>query len=953
MALKTNKKIYVYDSTRTGESAAARRQASIFNDSQSSNLADMVMQCAGLVHAQVDQDKNYDITTPVEQRNEKIFFDCRTENKKRQYRVPFEYFEFEKNNNLENQYNFRIKINLNDFVDFERFKNLYFLRKLNSINYKENFNLDSWWLNLPDRQKIKTIELEEQDYSSVRMEETGPGFIASSTNLGANFTPEELGTGRPSEEGTFGGVSGGAFQNRTFIFDHPQLTKAYENFLNFINGDFQNFTTPPLFRVAPLEVFSNLLLTTENTINYSANLLQQNYFDHITSLNAPLTEKETDTSSPSLQPLIFDIEPNYNYYIESYESRNGVAFNTSLYNESELPNYYIIENLYNESIVSFLEKYNYLKRLIFTNNQVKGSFFENYSEYLKQTKAENPDPLLQTQFLEFGNNQKLIFINNSFGKTTQINKEYYPFYNNIKLTTYQNNNIVENLEKINSRFIKNLNASINSVLTNKVNFFLREVSDQIPTEEGETGVGRFVGTKAVVVDVLGVDNFLEMFNAYTSDEDVESVQSSAATTELFSFDQEEEENQASILLESGKLKQKIENFIQDNKRSLIDVLSGVEAASEILCFSIEKTNKATGTVEQEYFVFNDSRKIINYIDTQIKYLKNYTYNLNAFILVAGMSYRYTDLNINSLNSLSNRVFNNQEFKPTINLFGRLQTQESNQIIKLNIASVESLVADSPPLYPNVDFYFNPNEPRSVKMFFSPSGGEMLEEAKPIFGSDRFYYESILFSQNKKRNIQNNLIKFKTDDTPLLYEVLKIDFEPSSYRDFSRASRRLVSTSIGSKRSDSAVFEEFIEINKPFYYTFRTIDVHGGTSNPSQIFKVINTYSEGALIPIVEEYNFKNNFMEPSKKFRRFIKIQPSIEQIYLSNNQFENINNIEAATDFSLGLKEKSVFGKKFRAKIISKKTGKKVFIDFDFNLNKNKLFTYIRNQNQTTGGNN
>jgi hypothetical protein len=936
MALKTNKKIYVYDSTRTGESAAARRQASIFNDNQSSNLADMVMQYAGLVYAQVDQNRNYDIAVPVEKRSEKVFFESETEDKKRQYRVPFEYFEFEKNNNLENQYNFRIKINLNDFVDFERFKNLYFLRKLNSINYKENFNLDSWWLKLPDNQKIKIIEL-EQDYSGVGRGEE-------------NFSGLELNEGpalpRQAENGA------NIFENRAFKFDQFELTKAYENFLNFINGDFQSFTTPPLFRAAPLKVFSNLLPTTENTINYSANLLQQNYFDHTTNLNAPLTEKESNASNPSLQPLIFDVESNYNYYIESYESRNGIAFNTSLYSETELPNYYIIENLYNQSIVSFLEKYDYIKRLIFANNQIKGSFFENYSDYLKKTKKENPDLLLQTQFLEFGNNQKLIFINNNFGKTTQINKEYYPFYNNIKLTTYQNNSIVENLEKINSRFIKNLNISMNSVLTNKVNFFLREVSDQASTQE-EISSNRFVETKTAIVDVLSVDNFLEMFNVYTSNSDVEFIQREVATTELFSFDQEEEEDPFSILIESGVLKQKIDNFVQDNKRSLFDILSGVEAASEILCFSVEKTNKATGTIEQQYFILNDSRKIINYIDTQVKYLKNYTYNLNAFILVAGMSYRYTDLNINSLYSLSNRAFYNQEFKPTIDLFGRLQVQDSNQIIKLNIANVDSLIADSPPLYPNVDFYFNPNEPRNVKMFFSPSGGEIIEEAKPIFSSDRFYYESILFAQNKKRNIQNNLIKFKTDDTPLLYEILKIDFEPSSYQDFSRGSRRLASTSIGSKRSDSTIFEEFTEINKPFYYTFRTIDSHGGMSNPSQIFKIINTYSEGALIPIVEEFNFKNNLLEPSKKFRRFIKIQPSIEQIYLSNNQFEEINNIEAATDFSLGLKEKSVFGKKFRAKIISKKTGKKVFIDFDFNLNKNKLFTYIRNQNQNSGGNN
>ena len=736
-------------------------------------------------------------------------------------------------------------------------------------------------------------------------------------------------------------------QNRTFKFDHPQLTKAYENFLNFIKGDFQNFTTPPLFRVAPLEVFSNLLSTTENSINFSANLLQQTYFDHTTNLNAPLTENETNASTPSLQPLIFDVESNYNYYIDNYESRNGIAFNTSLFKESQLPNYYLIENLNNNKVQELLNDLNYINFKLFQNYQIQNSFFENYSLKLLETQKDQPDLLLVDQIQKFGERQDSIFIDNNLLKTTNKNKQFYPFYNEIKLTTFQNNNIIENIEKINLYFAKTLNINFNSNrFTNQVNFQIRDISQQTSTEEESVPL-RQISSNKIVANTLSVDNFLGLLDPYDPNFP-ETTRATDGVSDLFSIDSEELSDNESFAraIEVSEVRSKINNFIQDNKRNLHDIFTGKEAASEILCFSIEKLNKATGTVEQEFFVINDSKKIINYIDTQVKYLKNYTYNLNAFILVAGASYRYRDLNINSLYKLCNRTFSNEELEPIVNIHGSLELQESNQVIKLSIATTEAIVVDSPPIAPNVDFYFSPNFPRSVKMFFSPSGGDVVEEAQPIFNSDRFYFENILFSQNKKRNIKNNLIKFKTDDFPLLYEILKIDFEPFSYQDFAVSSRRLASTSIGAKRSDSAIFEEEIELNKPFYYCFRVIDVHGGTSNPSPVFKVVNTYSEGALIPIVEEHSFKTNALEASKSFRRFIKIQPSIEQIYLSNNQFESINNIEAATDFSLGLKEKSVFGKKFRAKITSKKTGKKVFIDFDFNLNKNKLFTYIRNKN-------
>jgi len=944
MPLKINRKLFLYDSSRTGESRAARRQASTYNESQSSNSCDMLMQYAGLVYGRTSANEDYGIVLPTKARvgsgrNEFFTRDTtsvgfrNSKDAKREYRVPFESYEINQEN--ENLYDFSFQVDLNTFIDFERFKSLYLLRKSNPSNFRGRDELGSWWLDLPQNKKISTTRYSVNETEiSGRRDDTDP---SSRTELASidNSLPDlnvELGN---------------------LLYDQQELERAYINFLNFLSGDFEQFSTPALFRAAPTpkQAFGPLQTTESGSIDVSSNLLQQVYADHATSLSAPLSDKEVDASNPSVKPFVFDAHPEYNYFIEGYESRSGVAFNTSLYKESQLPNYYIIENIQNNNVQELLEDYGYLSGLLYQNMQIQGSFFENYSEQLLKNQDENPNPILQEQLQGYGAAQEVVFIDADFGKTIGKNKQFYPFYNNIKLTTFENSKIVENIdEKINSRFVKGLNASFgNSSLTNRVSFLVRDVANQVALSGEPTTIGanRSVSVQNTVVDVLSTDDFFELIQDNDGQRRFDS--------RIFSFDTDELESAGifELMARIGSIRTKVNEFIQNNKRTLFDVLTGVEAKSEIICFSIEKTNKTTGTVEQEYFVINDIKKIINYVDTQVKYLKNYTYNLNAFILIAGAGYTYQNLEIDSLTKLKNERFEDENRSPIVNIKGKIATRESNQIVKLRIASVDSFISDSPPVSPNVDFYFNPNDPRSIRMFLTPTGGEILEEAKPIFSNDLLYFANVLYSQNKKRDIENNLIKFKTDDFPLLYEILKIDFEPSSYQDFASGQRRLASTSIGSKRSDSTVFEEKVELNKPFYYCFRAIDVHGGTSNPSQVFKVINTYSEGALVPIVEEYDFKNNFMEPSRKFRRFIKIQPSIQQIYLSNNQFAQTNNIEDATSFSLGLNEKSVFGKKFRAKITSKKTGKKIFIDFDFDLNKNKLFTYIRNQNQNTGGNN
>ena len=77
-----------------------------------------------------------------------------------------------------------------------------------------------------------------------------------------------------------------------------------------------------------------------------------------------------------------------------------------------------------------------------------------------------------------------------------------------------------------------------------------------------------------------------------------------------------------------------------------------------------------------------------------------------------------------------------------------------------------------------------------------------------------------------------------------------------------------------------------------------------------------------------EFDKQENKKQNSKAFKRYVKLQPAIRH-RLPNNQKTNKNNIE------LGSQENTPWNRRFKMRITSKSTGKKIDVNFTFKYNK------------------
>ena len=141
-------------------------------------------------------------------------------------------------------------------------------------------------------------------------------------------------------------------------------------------------------------------------------------------------------------------------------------------------------------------------------------------------------------------------------------------------------------------------------------------------------------------------------------------------------------------------------------------------------------------------------------------------------------------------------------------------------------------------------------------------------------------------------------------------------------------------------SDVCFYEEKIHVNKTYYYAFRFLNEHGmpGRFSSIQELKLVsdggykylesNSILQSELAEISETQN-------PSISFKKIFEIIPNINQIQFDTsdvdftdtafNQFENIN---------VGMPDvDKVWGKTFKIRMTSKKTGKKIDLNVTYNL--------------------
>ena len=94
----------------------------------------------------------------------------------------------------------------------------------------------------------------------------------------------------------------------------------------------------------------------------------------------------------------------------------------------------------------------------------------------------------------------------------------------------------------------------------------------------------------------------------------------------------------------------------------------------------------------------------------------------------------------------------------------------------------------------------------------------------------------------------------------------------------------------------------LKSNKKYYYTCRTIDAHGHTSNPSPIYEIELVNDEGSIYMTKKAVDFLPREPKlPTKGMRRLLLIRPLLEQTFIDDTLLVNVDSAFDVKNVKLG----------------------------------------------------
>ena len=407
----------------------------------------------------------------------------------------------------------------------------------------------------------------------------------------------------------------------------------------------------------------------------------------------------------------------------------------------------------------------------------------------------------------------------------------------------------------------------------------------------------------------------------------------------------------------NSLKLTAEPFIESKFRSFVDLLrnnipgaqSGrMDAYSETLLYCIEKTPGlidpgtgnfvASATADDKQFVWfpNSSQiDVLSYVDTQVKYGQPYRYRILAYQMVIGNEYNY------KWNPNATRPGTSLTTLTDPDLWAKVCVKNKPCIKLIEIPIYDTTwdspkgiaVIDSPPVPPNVKIIPYRGVDNKILIWLNGGIGDYYQKPVRILPED---YPELEPSDLLKD------IHFKSDDPANEFEIFRLDKRPTQYSDFDQ--RKIIT---GERSLPRRSYVDQVQPNRKYYYTFRTRDIHGRVSNPTEVYEceIVTQDEFYYVVSKIIDMN-KGKKKKTQKGFKKFLQINPAIQQKFIDEEKLSNWVNAQTATPIIIpDLEAKTQFqnpgksmwdatgtGKKYKIRIHSKKSGKKI----DFNLNFN-----------------
>ncbi len=772
-----------------------------------------------------------------------------------------------------------------------------------------------------------------------------------------------------------------------YLMDYPKLddtNKAITNFAFSEETDVSNSTMP--YKKISMRVYGDptRFKNQRQWREYFTGQINtgKSFFDNIFTCDRPFTEKEALALGGTSLVKTYDVALEYNFYQEDYERALGRKIPEKL-----LPNLYTLYS-YKEEIDDESVK----NTALFRNHvSLNGQLHENTVQKFSDKGAKNPKAINSLQYLSSfarvltrRTNKDYQNITTAYRNTMlpasnmsllgyNVKREMFPMYGEITFATDKTTQFTQILRDSNTNcvFMKDIAKSLEgSDLPVETRGYSTSVMTPVMVEN-ELGTKTITNVNSVGggnVKIWKIADWIERFRRSAASPMQNSVflgktnkDAEMATTTDYGFYRKMMET---IFI--GKLR----TLVKSQQRRFDEILDGDSAYSEEVFYKIDKLAKGTEKPIQTFWIPNTNEvDVMNFIDTQVRYSNEYTYKASVFKLVIGAKYEYSSvavtkrvtedcvefISVDTQKSVKPRVPGSVVVNNVSKTRSALEVQGDKRfmaefditvtpnvlLVEVPFFSVTSRLIDDPPLAPEVEVLPYRSDSRFLKFFMQGATGEQNLHPIIMTDKDRRMVQMIRSARNLDKN---EPITYKSDDYPSYFEVYRIDEPPISYRSFVENIRSVIKTDISDKTKQKAASMAYIEQivpNKKFYYMFRSVDVHGKIGYPSPVYEVEMLNDKGAFYPIVKIHEMNPRPARITKKSgRRFIQIIPNIGQTLINEGKsgFENYTSAKDITgELTYGFKAESIWDKKFKVRLTSKKTGKKIDLNLQFSTKKVK----------------
>ena len=364
-----------------------------------------------------------------------------------------------------------------------------------------------------------------------------------------------------------------------------------------------------------------------------------------------------------------------------------------------------------------------------------------------------------------------------------------------------------------------------------------------------------------------------------------------------------------------------------NIRSLKSIYDGRKSFSEIIGYRIAKHEVVDGEmivapIQNFYIMDSDKVLTIDFVDSQVNPGKTYVYRIHSINLVIGSKYAYIPLV--ELSDTGEKITSRY----------RVEVLPSIKMIEAPFFQKVVSIIEKPPMAPQVSFIPLQGEDSAMQMLIQSNFGEKQEIPLKIFPEDQGIINSMLESQQAR---EDGIIQYQTDSLPEKFQIMRLSTPPETYQDFVNSD--YVQTVDVSSRALIFNDEQF-EPNKDYYYAFRAVDKIG-ISNPTEVYKVkVNSYVNGIFLDIKQYEMVPLHETKPTMTFERALKIEPAFQQRAVTFS--DNIPDLDSR-DFAMSVpsrenivfgeasEEDSVWGRDFKVRLKSKRTGRQIDLNMKF----------------------